>query len=142
MCEQTFNPIDKINQGSNTQCSSRHMTETANQTPFVDTRHHSIAPETPNIDNESRSIKQSIKEARIEMKRRQKVHSNLEKSDSQMRSRSMCVSQAKKREGENLRTLEREEMSTTFFCFLDNNRTLNDAKNWFRTIHMTDSLDV
>ena len=40
------------------------MTETANQTPYVNTRLPSMAPETPNIDNESRTIKQSIKEAR------------------------------------------------------------------------------
>ena len=60
-----------------------------------------------------------------------------------MRSRSMCVSQAKKREDEALRTLEREEMSSTFVCFLDNNRTLNDrVKYWVHNLHMNDNLDV
>ena len=34
-------------------------------------------------------------------------------------------------------------MSSTFVCFLDNNRTLNDRVNyWVHNLHMNDNLDV
>ena len=53
----------------------------------------------------------------------------------------MCESEAEKREKEVLRTLENNQMSSTFVCFFGNNRTLNEkVSDW--VIQMMDNRDV
>ena len=53
----------------------------------------------------------------------------------------MCESEAEKREKEALRTLESNQMSSTFVCFFGNNRTLNEkVSDW--VIQMMDDRDV
>ena len=53
----------------------------------------------------------------------------------------MCESEAEKKEKEVLRTLENNQMSSTFVCFFGNNRTLNEkVSDW--VIQMMDNRDV
>ena len=55
----------------------------------------------------------------------------------------MCVSQASVRDEQALRTLQRDDMNSTFFCIIGNNRTLNERVNdWMTSINWMGSRDV
>ena len=55
----------------------------------------------------------------------------------------MCVSQASVRDEQALRTLQRDDMNSTFFCIIGNNRTLNERVNdWMTSINWMGKRDV